>query len=285
MSKQGEEQEYLANESAKAIADNEAKIEAEHQQELGEQDGLLLTEIAELFKIARLEGALRKWADGKKDAGEALAKVKQRYEPMIRASSGVLHLISDFEQKDRPELNITAATKRACEEPTLLDALSWICVWESERVVKQARANPQWETCFKVCLQSVLDNYQQKGLDRPELREKIEGILLNVGQDFKLKVRRGSGVSRERFEKTIASTWAKHILALFIPDMESFERNVELIAQLTTMCTEKNREIEEAKKQEKDFKLSTTSEVLKSPMWQALRERIIKGIEEAFKED
>lgn len=59
-------------------------------------------------------------------------------------------------------LNITEATKRACEEPTLLDALAWICVWESERVVQQARENPQWETCFKVCLRSVLDNYPQK---------------------------------------------------------------------------------------------------------------------------
>ncbi len=58
--------------------------------------------------------------------------------------------------------NIIEATKRACEEPTLLDALTWICVWESLRVVKQARENPQWETCFKVCLRSVLDNYPQK---------------------------------------------------------------------------------------------------------------------------
>ena len=39
----------------------------------------LLIEIAELFKIARQEGALRKWADGFADAEEALAKVKQHY--------------------------------------------------------------------------------------------------------------------------------------------------------------------------------------------------------------
>lgn len=58
--------------------------------------------------------------------------------------------------------NITEATKRACEEPTLLDALTWICIWESERVVKQARKSMQWETCFKVCLQSVLENYIEK---------------------------------------------------------------------------------------------------------------------------
>ena len=42
-------------------------------------------------------------------------------------------------------MNITEATKRACEEPTLLDALTFICVWESERVVH----NDQWDTRFK----------------------------------------------------------------------------------------------------------------------------------------
>ncbi|MCK5397780.1 MAG: hypothetical protein KAJ33_05990 [Thermoplasmata archaeon] len=56
-------------------------------------------------------------------------------------------------------MNITQATKRACEEPTLLDALSWICIWESERVVRQARENEQWETCFHVCLKSVMESY------------------------------------------------------------------------------------------------------------------------------
>lgn len=60
-------------------------------------------------------------------------------------------------------MDITEATKRACEEPTLLDAFSWICVWESERVVKQARENAQWETCFKVCLRSILDSYPAMG--------------------------------------------------------------------------------------------------------------------------
>jgi len=56
-------------------------------------------------------------------------------------------------------MNITEATKRACQEPTLLKALTWICVWESERIVEQARKNPTWETCFGVCLESVLEAY------------------------------------------------------------------------------------------------------------------------------
>lgn len=59
-------------------------------------------------------------------------------------------------------MNLHEATQRACEAPTLLDALTYICVWESERVVEQARKNTQWETCFRTCLRSVLDNYQEK---------------------------------------------------------------------------------------------------------------------------
>lgn len=62
-------------------------------------------------------------------------------------------------------MNIDEATKRACEEPTLLDALTWICVWESERIVKQAKKELRdaegkgWYTCFRICLKSVLENY------------------------------------------------------------------------------------------------------------------------------
>ena len=58
-------------------------------------------------------------------------------------------------------MNITEAVERACKEGTLLDALSWICVWESERVVKQAIKNEgkHWETCFKHSIKQVMDNY------------------------------------------------------------------------------------------------------------------------------
>lgn len=66
-------------------------------------------------------------------------------------------------------LNITQAVERACEEPTLLDALSWICVWESERAIHQARFNfgsgtngAGWDTCFKYCLKCVMEEYWKK---------------------------------------------------------------------------------------------------------------------------
>ncbi len=58
-------------------------------------------------------------------------------------------------------MNLVEATTRACEEDTLLDALTFICIWESERVVKQARANEQWETCFKHSLRSVMGKYNK----------------------------------------------------------------------------------------------------------------------------
>jgi len=61
-------------------------------------------------------------------------------------------------------------------------------------------------------------------LDRPD-REKIVSILLNVGQDFKLPVRRGSGITRKQFEETIADVWSKHLLALF-PDEQEIRRKV-----------------------------------------------------------
>lgn len=68
-------------------------------------------------------------------------------------------------------MNITEATEIACKESTLLDALSHICVWESERVVEQAHRNltnntpingdlAMWESCFKTCIKSVMENYE-----------------------------------------------------------------------------------------------------------------------------
>lgn len=62
-------------------------------------------------------------------------------------------------------MDITEATERACQEPTLLDALSWICVWDSERAIKQAKKGltdadgKGWDTCFKRCLGSVMRAY------------------------------------------------------------------------------------------------------------------------------
>lgn len=48
----------------------------------------------------------------------------------------------------------------ACQEPTLLDALEWICAWESNRAVKVFAQNQEWDTCFKLCLSKVMDSYK-----------------------------------------------------------------------------------------------------------------------------
>jgi len=60
-------------------------------------------------------------------------------------------------------VNIDEAVNKACQQPALLDALSWICVWESERAIRQAQASAlpkRWETCFRYCLKQVIDNYK-----------------------------------------------------------------------------------------------------------------------------
>ena len=61
------------------------------------------------------------------------------------------------------------AIKTACAEPTLIDALSWIAIWETHRVVRQAfennstgARNPDgslYDTCFKNLFARVIEAY------------------------------------------------------------------------------------------------------------------------------
>ncbi len=57
-------------------------------------------------------------------------------------------------------MNFVETTERVCKENTLLEALTFICIWESARIVKQARYNEQWETCFNIfikkCYRTIL---------------------------------------------------------------------------------------------------------------------------------
>lgn len=70
-------------------------------------------------------------------------------------------------------MNYEQAIDRACEEPTLLEALSWIAVWESERVIPVAHQflsgkSPRngdgsgWTTCFKFLFNEVMEQYGQQ---------------------------------------------------------------------------------------------------------------------------
>lgn len=83
-----------------------------------------------------------------------------RFNTLPASELNLLYFLGDV-------LDIVEAVEKACQEPTLLDALSWICVWESERVVRQAKKELRdadgkgWDTCFKFCLGRVIEKYNQ----------------------------------------------------------------------------------------------------------------------------
>lgn len=59
-------------------------------------------------------------------------------------------------------IKVTKAIETACKEPTLLDALSWICLWENDRIVQVIKKNPDkiFDTCFKHCLKLVMTEWR-----------------------------------------------------------------------------------------------------------------------------
>lgn len=70
-------------------------------------------------------------------------------------------------------MTFTEAIDRACEEKTLHEALSWICTWESERIIPvahkflngQAERQPSgqgWESCFGYLIKEVMEQYPMK---------------------------------------------------------------------------------------------------------------------------
>ena len=76
-------------------------------------------------------------------------------------------------------MNITEATAKACEQPTLIDALSWICVWETKRIIKRYKKNLNtaiietnhgvWKACFNYCIENVMDNYKAGKLKQEKI--------------------------------------------------------------------------------------------------------------------
>lgn len=72
-------------------------------------------------------------------------------------------------------MNLSDVIDRACQEPTLLDALAWVSVWECERVIVEAHKvlNNQtprnadgsgWSTCFKFLIKETMEQYTIKRL-------------------------------------------------------------------------------------------------------------------------
>ncbi len=69
-------------------------------------------------------------------------------------------------------MNLDEAVDRACQEPTLQDALAWIADWEADRAIRQAlewqrtgistAAHGNWDTCFKVCFGAVIAKHADR---------------------------------------------------------------------------------------------------------------------------
>jgi len=72
---------------------------------------------------------------------------------------------------------IDEAVNKACSEPTLLEAFSWIAIWENDRAVKQALKGEKdpfsgslRETCFLHCFKAVMEQWAKKNtIDNKEL--------------------------------------------------------------------------------------------------------------------
>jgi hypothetical protein len=58
-------------------------------------------------------------------------------------------------------MTLIQASKKACSEPSLIAALTWIAIWETERIVKQARRESDWETCFRCCFEQVFSDWKE----------------------------------------------------------------------------------------------------------------------------
>ena len=90
-------------------------------------------------------------------------------------------------------LSLSEAVKEACKQPTLLDALSWIAVWEGERAIQQAKKYFEtgvstasmggWDTLFRICFKEVISNYIEvpgRKISRKKALKTSEKILLKA---------------------------------------------------------------------------------------------------------
>lgn len=109
-------------------------------------------------------------------------------------------------KQDTPysSLSFDDAVRRACEQPTLVDALNWIAIWETERVVAQAKKYFEtgvstashgggWDTCFRYFFKAVLGKYpkdkdaSKKGVVE-SIRKEVK-FMHNVEQNLDVVLR------------------------------------------------------------------------------------------------
>lgn len=64
-------------------------------------------------------------------------------------------------------MTIDETVKIACQQPTLVDALSWICDWEGDRAIRQALRNEgkSWDTCYRYCIAAVMKTWKEPQVD------------------------------------------------------------------------------------------------------------------------
>lgn len=57
--------------------------------------------------------------------------------------------------------NLDELIENACKQPTLLDALSFVSIFDTDRAVQQAKSNnfQNWETISKFLIEKVLEKY------------------------------------------------------------------------------------------------------------------------------
>jgi len=95
---------------------------------------------------------------------------------------------ADVEAPTRSPADI--AVERACQEPTLVDALAWIALWECERVIPVAHVvlngGPRvggdgrgWDTCFHLLIDRVLKAWRDDPLGdtAEDGTEMLEGSI------------------------------------------------------------------------------------------------------------
>lgn len=56
-------------------------------------------------------------------------------------------------------MTLKEIVERACKEPTLVAALTFAAICETERVVNQARKSPTWDTCFRSIFGAVIEKW------------------------------------------------------------------------------------------------------------------------------
>jgi hypothetical protein len=67
-------------------------------------------------------------------------------------------------------MTLDEAVAQACEASTLPRALAFICVWEHERAVAQAKSTlGRPETCFETSLKAVIDAFEEQKNRPPQV--------------------------------------------------------------------------------------------------------------------